>query len=54
LYHAFLWEKGVMTDLGTLGGVLSFAGGINARGYVVGWSYTGTGELRATLWTPSN
>jgi probable HAF family extracellular repeat protein len=34
--HAFLWENGVITDLGTLGSSFSFAMGINDRGEVVG------------------
>ena len=34
----FLWESGVMRDLGTLGGTLSFTNGLNDRGQVVGQS----------------
>src|SRR5262245_40505167 len=36
--HAFLWQNGVMTDLGSLGGS-STALGINDAGQVVGESY---------------
>ena len=41
--HAFLWEDGVMTDLGTLSPIFvsrSEALAINDRGQVVGWSET--------------
>jgi len=48
--HAFLWENGAMTDLGTLGGSLSVANAINGKGQVVGESTTASGEKHAFLW----
>jgi probable HAF family extracellular repeat protein len=49
--HAFLWQKGVMSDLGTLpGDVVSVGCGINNRGQVAGVSQDANGNDHAYLW----
>ena len=48
--HAFLWQQGRMTDLGTLGGNMSIAYAVNNRGQVAGKSVTASGLRRAFLW----
>jgi len=49
--HAFLWQKGVMSDLGTLpGDLISVGCGINNRGQVTGVSIDASGNPRAYLW----
>jgi probable HAF family extracellular repeat protein len=51
--HAFLWQNGAPTDLGTLGGDLSSATGVakDAGGVtVVGLSRNGAGQIHAFIW----
>lgn len=50
--RAFLWESGMMKDLGTLGGSWSTAAAINDRGQVVGWSEVKPGSMldHAFIW----
>jgi len=53
--HALLWENGIATDLGTLGGKLNnFAEAINNNGEVIGGSdLSGDTTSHAFLWTPA-
>ena len=51
-YHAFVWNNGTMTDLGTLGsGNFSAGNAVNSSGEVAGWSDTkaDTGQ-EASVW----
>ncbi|MDA2923688.1 SBBP repeat-containing protein [Acidobacteria bacterium AH-259-L09] len=49
--RAVLWSGDEVTNLGTLGGSISRAFGINDRGDMVGESLTAAGEKHAFLWT---
>ena len=54
--HAFLYSGtpgsgGVMHDLGTLGGIVSYGRGINNNGHVVGFSLTSNSRQHAFLYT---
>ena len=48
--HAALWEDGLITDLGTLGGDDSWAYGINNAGEVVGFAEDENGFYRAFVY----
>jgi probable HAF family extracellular repeat protein len=57
--RAFLWEKGVMTDLNTLIAgdsplYLLTGCSINSRGEITGLGLTGTGEIHTYLATPTH
>src|SRR5258705_2069659 len=49
---AFVWDDGVSTPLGTLGGSRTFVWDMNSRGDVVGWSETAGGynDRHAFVW----
>jgi probable HAF family extracellular repeat protein len=48
--HAFLWERGAMRDLGTLGGPDSWGFYLNEKGQVAGFSFTSDLSLHPFLW----
>jgi probable HAF family extracellular repeat protein len=49
--HPFLWDDGLLTDLGTFGGGFGFPEGINEAGEIVGEAgYPGDVIFHAALW----
>jgi len=48
---AFLWDRGVVTELGTLGGANSAAASINSFGQIAGLAATSGGVSHAVTWT---
>jgi probable HAF family extracellular repeat protein len=48
--RGFIWERGVMTDLGNLGSEFTVVFGMNNRGHVVGESDLANGERHAFVW----
>jgi probable HAF family extracellular repeat protein len=52
--HPFLWEKGVMQDLGSLGGSVAFPNALTDRGEIIGESLVaGDATEHPFLWTKS-
>lgn len=50
-FHAFLWQNGTMTDLGTLpGDVVSWAETINVKNQAVGTSFDAAGNMHPFIW----
>jgi probable HAF family extracellular repeat protein len=51
--HGFMWEKGIMLDIGTLGGSCTFTYALNNRGQIVGQSsLAGDAESHPYIWDP--
>jgi probable HAF family extracellular repeat protein len=48
--HAALWRDGTITDLGTLGGLISTTSSLNDADQVAGDSETADGQTHAFLW----
>ena len=46
--RSFIWQRGVMTDIGTLGGPDAVSTTLNARGQIIGQSYTSSTANPAT------
>jgi probable HAF family extracellular repeat protein len=50
IQRAFFWDKGVMLDLGTLGGLHSIAYSVNSSGQVVGIALNALDQSRPFVW----
>src|SRR5439155_311082 len=50
----FLWNDGVLTNLGTLGGSRGIAHGISDTGFIAGESEVASHEMHAFLWENGN
>jgi len=50
-FHAFIYSNGVITELGTLGGLSSFGAAINSHGQVTGYSALFKGPDHAFLYS---
>ncbi|HBY62405.1 MAG TPA: hypothetical protein DEH78_21490 [Solibacterales bacterium] len=48
--QAFVWQNGVLTPIGTLGGLMSFGYGVNGSGWTVGYSEKADGAIAAFLY----
>jgi probable HAF family extracellular repeat protein len=48
--QGFLWRAGILTGLGTLGGLSSIPEGINNSGQIVGWSSDPSGDFKAFVY----
>jgi probable HAF family extracellular repeat protein len=49
-FRTLLWQNGVLTDLGNLGGPCTQGQDVNDAGQVVGWAQTAAGEYHAFIW----
>jgi len=49
-FHAVLWDRGTIIDLGALGGTTSEAQYINNERQIVGFAQTAAGDIHASLW----
>jgi probable HAF family extracellular repeat protein len=54
LDRCFVWENGVLTDVGTLGGTFCRGHSINNLGHVVGESTLSNGDTHAFIWDQQN
>lgn len=52
-FHATVWYRGKLTDLGARAFDRSNTYGINGRGWIIGWTFSADRSERGTLWRKS-